>query len=296
MEGQALVDFYLGLPEYEFAFEDVRLDEEKVGRYLEGLSGPRREEAARVIESTRAVRSQDCADRIAEQVVRCMDALGTQPFYVHQTASKIGSENLFMYLMRDLLRRPNFAGFFTDTKYRALPQMRALPTAKELRARVPLSETLHFVRIDDCVYSGIQMYGIIDEATYPDPRLDGWRTRLQDSNVTWHTCVGFCSDKARDWLNAEFNASQHRWNLYASEIVASVELPSRPWKMYPDYTEEDAYRATPIFFSHKVAADYRTSFSQIYLEGYNPDTGEQSGMLVSSRPDRRAFDFLASLF
>lgn len=296
MEGQALVDFYLRLPEYQFTFEDVRLDEEKVGRYLDGLSGARREEATTVIQGTRALRSQDCMDRVADQVLRAMDAIGGQPFYIHQTASKIGSENLFMYLMRDLLRRPNFAGFFTDTKYSALPQMRALPTAKELRARVPRSETLHFLRIDDCMYSGIQMYGIIDEATYPDPRMDGWRTRLQDSNVTWHTCVGFSSDMARDWLNAEFNASEKRWNLYASEIVASVELPSRPWKMYPDYTEEETYKATPIFFSHKVAADYRTTFSQIYLEGYNPDTGEESGMVVTNRPGREAFDLIESLF
>jgi hypothetical protein len=63
-----------------------------------------------------------------------------------------------------------------------------------------------------------------------------------------------------------------------------------------EYTEDETYQATPLFFTHKLSLDYRSSFSQIYVEGYNSDTREETGSLVTHLPDREIFDYIQSLF
>lgn len=280
----------LGFPSQELHFQDVSLDENKCTRYLSLLSPTRRVEAKTVLDATTIISTRECMDRLRTQVDLFLAGIRGEVFYVHITVYKIGSEHMFLYLFRDLFLLHNFGGFFcSETPPDMLPQFKALRTVEELFSDLPTEQKIHLLRMDDAMYSGVQIFGILDEAEYRVRRQYG-----SSSGMIWHVCVAFSGMEASTWLPREF-AKRMPLHLYISHLVPDIALPSAPWKM-SEYTESESYVATPLFFAHKLSLDYRTTFSQIYVEGYNPDTEEETGSLVSHIPDRKNFDYIQSLF
>lgn len=272
----------LGFPKQDLHFQETALDQDKCRRYLALLSPSRREEAKRVLDATLVFSTKECMDRLRVQASRFVDAVKGEPFYIHITVYKVGSEHMALYLFRDLLLLPNFGGFFCDERPSdTLPQFAGVKTAKELFLSLPRGQKVHLLRMDDCMYSGIQVFGILDQVD-------------SSADMVWHVCLAFASQAASTWLTEEF-ASRMTVNFYISQIVTNVQLPTIPWKM-EQYSDDETYISTPLFFAHKISPDYRTTFSQIYLEGYNPDTGENTGPLVTRIPDRQSFEYIQSLY
>lgn len=76
-------------------------------------------------------------------------------------------------------------------------------------------------------------------------------------------------------------------------MISDIRYNRSDWKREDEEfgydADTDTILSTPLIFDYKVSEDVRTSFPQIYLDGYNPATKRNTGSLLDRVPDRNIY-------
>jgi hypothetical protein len=280
------------------------LDSEKVRQYLSQFDpGLPKRFADTVLSSTQYVDFQTLKKNLLLSLDRFLAAIQKEPYLIlfpntrpktpagatktpPGGTTKFGSEQWLTHLIYPYLKDSNLVGLLSDEE-EFLLQLKHLPTR-------------HILIIDDCLYSGINTMGKIDEITYHTKsqlQPDHWDPKIAEINKKrfefhFHLVIPYASFDGKETIREFCRKAGCQVSLY--NVVSLNNTLVREMKTLSSADQDQIQKlfdielmGYPIYFDHKVANNFG-SFPSIYLEGRILKNGviHRMGPLLQRLPTR----------
>lgn len=270
--------------DYKMASGRSHLDPVKLGLYFDRWGtgsrvSPYKKFVMELVRSTQYVPFLKLYEKLLHSFLTFRKEIGTKPFKIIVDCTKFGSEFWFMHLLYPSLKSTtNFKGVY-------------------LAGDTESEDVEDFLIIDDCIYTGSNIYGTIEEIVAAKPNL-------AKEPVMFHVCVGFCQRAGKRLIesvseNVYIYYSQIIPNNVAGNIFANIfGKEAHEMENYLSHLLLISKGAVPIYFDHKVAGEF-SSFPSIYLDGiYLDDNLEihRFGNLTYELPSRHKITEVADIY
>lgn len=266
---------------YEMEGGRSYLDPEKLRLYFDrwGTGSrvlPYKKFVMELVKATKYVPFVELYSNLLQSFLGFKAAIGMRPFKIIVDCKKFGSEFWFMHLLYPFLISANFKGVY-------------------LAGDPGVENVKDFLIIDDCIYTGSNIYGTIEEIITTKPRL---------SKAMFHVCVGFCQSTGKGLVESVSKNVQIYFtqiipdNVAENIFVAFFKKDRQEFEEYMSPYLEISSGAAPIYFDHKVAGEF-SSYPSIYLDGFYLDDNleiHRFGNLTYELPSRHKITEVANIY
>lgn len=196
--------------------------------------------------------------------------IGNRPIYIFLDGQKIGSEHWIIAILWPIIKTLNIQGFIYDEK-----------------SYIPEGD-VELIMIDDCIYSGHRIMGLIDEFTYKVKNTHRFH---------FHVITPFSCDTGIENINTLISYSNCKISIHTKgfikNLINTIDLIKFP---IPSIFEKifQSSLFPLIYFDHKVAG-ISSTYPQIYIEGILPN-GDKMGTILRNLPSRERILELEALY
>lgn len=261
--GRRILDDYLSFDWNLKTNDQHKLATKLVSGYLSLLTGDDRRFVDIVLKHTKYVTFNQFRTALYASFNKFKATIQDQPFQLlYHLDSGIGSEHWLTHLLWPELRQLNCT----------------------VVDRLEDIKDGHVVIIDDAIYSGCHMAGLLDE--------------LATADCTFHLIIPFVTNEGLATVKSACPGeliSYHQELMISLWDILATEAPDL-FHVYEDVLMHRwgmEAKPVPCYFDHKVAGEF-SSFYQIYCQGQVPG-GQNFGTLLTAEPDRSLIQLLANL-
>ena len=255
---------------------DRSLDETKVQKYIEQLQPNEQRFVRELLDKTTYISFEKLKDALNYTFERFKKSIGDQAFYLMASGYKFGSEHWFIALLWDQIKTMNLLGILNES------------------SELELMETTNIVIIDDAIYTGNNVLGMIDNFSYFLSKKQGISQKDICSNIKLHMVIPYVNPFGVESINnflKDFGIVGYTYCHYiVNGLLDLIDVDDgMVCKFGIDIPEMSA-----IYFDHKVAGTMST-FPMIYLDGLIPGKGT-FGSLFKVNPSRYKIEELEALY
>lgn len=212
---------------------DRSIDPQKATTFLQNIADPKKRSIAKkIIDNTRYISFQTMKNKYVDLIKQLPD----QYNLAFLTSDKIGSEHWLIVLLWPYLK----------TK-----------CVKIINSHLDIDNTHPIVIIDDCIYSGCHMCGVVDALQYDYKQTTGKVLINTFICLTAYRGIDSTGQLCNDFGTVE---------VLSAEVLSPLKLENINY-MYKYFGCESEY-VLPLYFDHKIANNFG-SYPNIYSQIVN---------------------------